>query len=65
VPQATTEGSRIRIQLVGSPICRQERQKRIVRSLGLTKMNQVVERPDTPAFRGMVNKVPHLLKIVE
>jgi large subunit ribosomal protein L30 len=31
----------------------------------LTKMNQVVERPDTPEFRGMVTKVPHLLRIVE
>ena len=62
---AEATAAKIRIQLVGSPICRQERQKRIVRSLGLTKMNQVVERPDTPAFRGMVTKVPHLLKIVE
>jgi large subunit ribosomal protein L30 len=59
------EGAKIRIKLVGSPICRQERQKKIVRSLGLTKMNQVVERPDTVSFRGMVLKVPHLLKIVD
>jgi large subunit ribosomal protein L30 len=57
--------AKIRIKLVGSPIGRQERQKKIVRSLGLRKMNQVVERPDTPAFRGMVLKVPHLLRIVE
>jgi large subunit ribosomal protein L30 len=57
--------SKIRIKLVGSPIGRQERQKRIVRSLGLTKMNQVVVRPDTPEFRGMVIKVPHLLRIVD
>jgi large subunit ribosomal protein L30 len=56
---------KIRIKLVGSPTGRQERQKAIVRSLGLKKMNQVVERPDTASFRGMVLKVPHLLRIVE
>ena len=40
-------------------------QKEIVRSLGLRKLNQVVERPDTPSMRGAVAKVPHLLRIVE
>ena len=54
----------IKIKLIGSPIGRQEKQKKIVRSLGLTKMQQVVEKPDTPGFRGMVKKVPHLLAIV-
>jgi large subunit ribosomal protein L30 len=58
-------GPTIKIKLVGSPICRQEKQKRIVRSLGLKKMNQVVVRPDSPGFRGMVAKVPHLLRIVD
>lgn len=55
----------IRIKLIGSPIGRVEKQKLIVRSLGLKKMNQIVERPDTPGFRGMVKKVPHLLAIVD
>jgi len=55
----------IKIKLVGSPICCPEKQKVIVRSLGLKKMNRIVERPDTPAFRGMVAKIPHLLAIVE
>lgn len=55
----------IKIKLVGSPICCPEKHKAIVRSLGLKKMNRVVERPDTPAFRGMVAKVPHLLAIVK
>jgi large subunit ribosomal protein L30 len=36
-----------------------------VRSLGLRKLNQVVERPDTPSMRGAVAKVPHLLRIIE
>jgi large subunit ribosomal protein L30 len=55
----------IKIKLIGSPICCPEPQKAIVRSLGLKKMNRVVERPDTPGFRGMVAKVPHLLAIVK
>ena len=33
--------------------------------LGLRKVNQVVERPDTPGLRGMVKKIPHLLEVVE
>ena len=55
----------IRIKLVRSPICTPEKHKVIVRSLGLRKMNQIVEKPDTPGFRGMVLKVPHLLQVVE
>ncbi|MBC8165683.1 MAG: 50S ribosomal protein L30 [Bryobacteraceae bacterium] len=61
-----TDGSlMIRIKLVKSVICTPEKHKIIVRSLGLKRMNQVVERPDTPGFRGMVAKVPHLLRIVD
>lgn len=55
----------IKIKLIKSPICTPEKHKAIVRSLGLRKMNRVVERPDTASFRGMVAKVPHLLAIVE
>ncbi|PYT18867.1 MAG: 50S ribosomal protein L30 [Acidobacteria bacterium] len=55
----------IKIKLVRSPICAPEKHKVIVRALGLKKLNRVVERPDTPAFRGMVKKIPHLLAIVE
>jgi large subunit ribosomal protein L30 len=57
--------AQIKIQLIGSPAGRQERQKRVVRSLGLKKMNAIVTVPDTPGFRGMVAKVPHLLAIVK
>ena len=57
-------GATIKIKLVGSPICCPEKHKAIVRSLGLKKMNRVVVRPDTPEFRGMVKKIPHLLAIV-
>ena len=59
------EEGKIRIRLVRSPICTPEKHKKIVRSLGLKKINRIVERPDTPVFRGMVKKVPHLLEIVE
>jgi large subunit ribosomal protein L30 len=55
----------IKIKLVRSPICAPEKHKRVVKGLGLRKLNQVVERPDTPEFRGMVKKVPHLLAVVE
>jgi len=57
--------SKIKIKLVRSPICAPEKHKKIVRSLGLRKLNQVVERPDNPGFRGMVLKIPHLLAVVE
>ena len=55
----------IKIKLIGSPICTPMKHKVIVKSLGLKKMNRIVERPDTPGFRGMVKKVPHLLAIVD
>jgi len=55
----------IKIKLIGSPICTPEKHKVIVRSLGLRKMNQIVVRPDTASFRGMVAKIPHLLAVVE
>ena len=55
----------IRIKLVRSPICCPAKHKRIVHALRLRKMNQIVEKPDTPAFRGMVAKIPHLLALCE
>jgi len=59
------ETKKIKIQFYRSAIAAPEKHKVIVRSLGLTRLNQVVERPDTPAVRGMVAKIPHLLRIVE
>jgi large subunit ribosomal protein L30 len=55
---------KIKIQLYASPICCPKKQKAIVESLGLRKLNSIVERPDTPSFRGMVKKIPHLIKVV-
>ena len=57
--------AKIRIQYYRSSIACPGTQKEIVRSLGLTKLNQVVERPDTPSMRGAVAKVPHLIRIIE
>ena len=56
---------KIKIKLFRSPIGTPEKQRCVVKGLGLRKLNQVVERPDTPVFRGMVKKVPHLLQVVE
>jgi len=59
------ESAKIKIQYYRSTIACPENQKQIVRGLGLRKLNQIVERPDTPSMRGTVKKVPHLLRIVE
>lgn len=61
----TQTESKLRIQWYRSAIAAPEKHKVIVRSLGLTKLNQIVERPDNEAIRGMVSKIPHLLRIVE
>ena len=58
-------GKTIKIKLVRSPIGYNEDQKRTVKALGLTRMHQVVERPDNPAIRGMVNAVQHLVEVTE
>ena len=56
---------RLRIQLVRSPIGYRADQRETVRSLGLRRLRQIVERPDTPVVRGMVFKVQHLVKVEE
>jgi large subunit ribosomal protein L30 len=55
----------ITIQYYRSSIGYAKKQKEIVKSLGITKLNQTVTRPDTPSMRGIVAKIPHLLRIVE
>jgi len=56
---------KIKIQYYRSAIGFTENQKLIVKGLGLRKLNSVREAEDTPAIRGMVAKVPHLLRILE
>ncbi|HIT16369.1 MAG TPA: 50S ribosomal protein L30 [Candidatus Avimuribaculum pullicola] len=55
----------IKIKQVKSRIKCPAVQKRTLDSLGLRKMNQVVEKEDCPTIRGMVNKVRHLVEIVD
>lgn len=56
---------KLRITLVKSPIGYSKRQKGTVRALGLRRMNQTVEKEDTPVIRGMVAKVQHLVRVEE
>ena len=56
---------KIKIQYYRSMIGYSKKQKEIVKSLGITKLNQTIERQDTPSSRGVVAKIPHLLRIVE
>lgn len=59
------ESKRIRLQLVRSTIGGTERQRATVRALGLRRMHQVVEHADSSVTRGMVQKVAHLVRILE
>lgn len=63
--KAESPAATIKIQYYRSVIACSSKQKEIVRSLGLRKLNQVVERPDTESMRGVVAKVPHLIRIIE
>ena len=60
-----TQQATIKIKLITSPIGAPDKLRRIVKGLGLHKINQVVVKPDTVGFRGMVAKVPHLLAVVK
>ncbi|MEP6946907.1 MAG: 50S ribosomal protein L30 [Acidobacteriota bacterium] len=60
-----SEGGKIKIQYYRSMIGYSKKQKEIVKSLGITKLNQTIERVDTPSTRGVVAKIPHLLRIVD
>ena len=61
---AETKGKTIRIKLVRSGIAQLGKHKAVLAGLGLRKLNKTVERPDTPAIRGMINKVSHLVQVV-
>ncbi|MFP5237842.1 MAG: 50S ribosomal protein L30 [Acidobacteriota bacterium] len=59
------ETKKIRIQYYRSKIQAPVKHKLVVKGLGFTRLNQIVEREDTPAIRGMVKTIPHLVRIVE
>jgi large subunit ribosomal protein L30 len=58
-----TEAARIRIRWVRSAIGYDRRQRATLRGLGLRRLQQAVELKDTPAIRGMINKVRHLVVV--
>jgi len=60
-----SKGKILRVTLIRSPIGYDKRQKATVRALGLRHMHQTVQQSDTPAVRGMLAKVRHLVRIEE
>ena len=61
----TKSKQQIVVEQTGSPIGRPERQRRTLLGLGLTRIGRRRELEDTPAVRGMIAKVAHLVKIVD
>jgi len=57
--------AKLKVQYYRSAIGFNEKQKLIVKGLGFNKLNTTREMVDTPAIRGMIAKVPHLVRIVE
>jgi large subunit ribosomal protein L30 len=55
----------IKIEQTGSPIRREHSQRETLIGLGLNRIGRVKEVPDTPATRGMIAKVAHLLRVHE
>ena len=53
------------VKPIGSPIRRPKEQRATLKGLGLNKMHKTRELEDTPSVRGMVNAIPHLVRIVE
>ena len=53
------------IKQIKSGIGYRNKTKETLKALGLRKMNQTIEKNDTPAIRGMIDKVSHLLKVIE
>jgi large subunit ribosomal protein L30 len=56
---------KLRIRQIRSSIGGTERQKAVLRSLGLHRMNQEVIQPANPSIRGMIRAIPHLLEVTE
>ena len=63
MPKKVATSRKIKITLIKSPIGNTERHKQTVRALGLHRIGQTIEQPDTPAIRGMLSKVNHLVTV--
>ena len=60
-----TSGKTVTVEQVGSPLRRDPRQRQTLIGLGLNKMHRRRTLEDTPAVRGMIRKVGHLVRVVE
>jgi large subunit ribosomal protein L30 len=58
-------GGKVKVKWVVSFISCTDDMRQTIRGLGLRRMHQIVEREDTPAVRGMIHKVRHLVEVVE
>jgi len=63
--QKKKAAGKIKIEYFRSKISTPVKHKKVVQGLGFTRLNQIVEREDTPSIRGMVKAIPHLVRIVE
>jgi large subunit ribosomal protein L30 len=61
----TEKKATILIEYYRSKIATPVKHKKVVKGLGFTRLNQIVEREDTESIRGMIKAVPHLVRIVE
>jgi len=57
------EALKVTVRLVRSMIGRPEKQRLVLRGMGLTKLQQSVQLPDTPQVRGMIDRVKHLVHV--
>jgi large subunit ribosomal protein L30 len=58
-------GKKLKIKMVRSVIARPEKQRKILRGMGLNRLNRCVTLDDTPQVRGMIDKVIHLVSVEE
>ena len=56
---------KIYVKQIGSPIRRPKDQRATLKGLGLNKMHKVSELEDTPSVRGMINKISHLVRVLD
>ena len=61
----TPKGKTVTVEQYGSPLRRDDRQRRTLIGLGLNKLNRRRTLEDTPAVRGMIAKLPHLVRVVD
>ncbi len=64
-PNNNTSDKRIRITYSKSAIGYNKEQKRTIAALGFHKLGETIERPDSPAIRGMIARVAHLVTVDE